>query len=228
MALRATWSSGRLQFYDGADAAIGGKGIDFGRTESGALLHGAGTSTTRPTSATANTKFLSYYVECSASSGDNRGFYLRYYLSGGAGGEAARLYTSLTAAAGTAHGAHISLDFTSPGKVSGLGVAMRSTLHIINDTSATGTIAAIQAEAWCDGTSSDPTGAQHSLIRGTVAGGNSTARDKFLNFLSLAVSSGSGKMVYVGQNEPTWSSKTCLIKILVNGVPMNLIAVDPS
>ncbi len=228
MALRAQWTSGRLQFYDGVDSAIGGKGIDFGKTDSGALLHGAGTSTTRPTSATANTKFLSYYIECSATSGDNRGLYLRYYLSGGAGGEAARLYTSLTAAAGTAHGAHISLDFTSPGKVSGLGVAMRATLHIINDTSPTGTIAAVQAEAWCDGTSSDPSTAQHSLIRGVVDGGNATAQAKFLNFLSLAVPSGSGKMVYVGQNEPTWASKTCLIKVLVNGTAMNLIAVDPS
>ena len=77
------------------------------------LLLGAGTSTNKFTTATANTKFMEFRLENSATSGDNRGQYLRLYLSGaGGGGEASRIFTTeKNVAAGNAHGQHCSLNF---------------------------------------------------------------------------------------------------------------------
>jgi hypothetical protein len=175
MALRAQWTAGRLQFYDGVDTGIGGKGIDFGKTNSSALLHGAGTSSSKVTTSTAGAKFLSYYLANSAASGDNRGMYLRLYLTGGGGGEAARIFTSLSSAAGTAHGAHISLNFSAGSQITGLGVAARCTLHIPNAASGSGTLAAVQAEIYSDGASSDPAGATMSAFR-VVNDGNASGK----------------------------------------------------
>jgi len=135
---------------------------------SNALVMGIGTSTGRAQANAASRNFLSFYFENFATRGDNRGMYLRLYHSGaGAGGEAARIYTTVNnVAAGTAHGAHISLGFANTGTVTGLGVAGRNTLHIPNDGSQTGTLAALQAEIYSDGSDSDPAGATEvSFIR---------------------------------------------------------------
>jgi hypothetical protein len=136
---------------------------------------GVGTSTSRAQANAASRNFLSFYFENFATSGDNRGMYLRQYLSGaGSGGEAARIFNTVNnVAAGTAHGAHISLSFADTGTVTGLGVAMRATLHIANQATQAGTMAAIQAEINSDGATSDPAGSQLSYIR-VVNGGNTT------------------------------------------------------
>lgn len=178
MALRGRWLQQRLQLFDGADSAIGGRGIDFGTTVSGALLHGAGTSTTQLTTSTASSKFLSYYVACSATSGDARGMYMRLYVTGaGGGGESARLFTTVKDVAGaTAHGAHISLNFGDTGSITGLGVAGRNTLHIANQayTGLGGTYAAVQAEIYSDGANSDPAGMTKLSYFRVVNGGNAS------------------------------------------------------
>lgn len=135
----------------------------------------AGTSASRVTEDTANMKFMSFYFDNGATSGDNRGMYLRLYLTGaGGGGEAARVFTTIEdVAAGTAHGAHISLNFGDTGSVTGLGVAMRGTLHVPDDASwAPGTVSALQAEIYSDGDDSDTDGATEVSFIRVVNGGN--------------------------------------------------------
>jgi len=143
---------------------LSGAVIGAGRTD-GALIK-AGSATSRIIKDVADTKFMAFYFDNGASSGDNRGMYLRQYLTGGAGGEALRVFNTVeNVTAGTAHGAHISLNFGATGKVSGLGVAMRATLHIANQATQSGTMAAIQAEIYSDGTTSDPASSVVSCIR---------------------------------------------------------------
>lgn len=140
---------------------------------SNALVMGIGTASGRAQANAASRNFLSFYFENFATSGDNRGMYLRLYHSGaGAGGEAARIYTTVNdVAAGTAHGAHISLGFASTGTVTGLGVAGRNTLHLANQGTQAGTLAALQAEIYADGSDSDPNGADVTFLR-VVADGH--------------------------------------------------------
>lgn len=179
-------------------------------------LMGAGSSTTKATCDTADTRFLNFNLDCGAPSGDNRGIYLALALTGGAGGEAARFFTSVNESAGTAHGAHISLNFALTKALSGQGIAARCTLHIPNDTSPTGTLAAVQAEAYCDGTSSDPAGAAHGLFRAIVDGGDATAQAKFKNFMLATLPSGaynSGNM-YVTTNDATFTEG---LRCVING-----------
>ncbi len=109
-------------------------------------------------------------------SGDARNIYNRLYLHGAGDGESLRTFTSVMANLGTAHGAHISLNFAAVAggsECSGLGVAGRNTLHIPNVASwaPTGTLAAIQAEIYSDGSDSDPAGlTELSFIRAENAG----------------------------------------------------------
>lgn len=149
--------------------------IGQGGADSSGLLLGAGTAASPATTATADTKFIEWRLQNTATSGDNRGVYLRFYLAGaGGGGESLRAFTTISdVAAGTAHGAHISLNFADTGSVTGLGVASRATLHIPDDASwAPGTIAAIQAEIWSDGDDSDTDGATEVSFLRFVNGGN--------------------------------------------------------
>lgn len=134
-----------------------------------------GTSAAPETIDTAGTKFISIYTDCGATSDDSRGMYLRHYITGaGGGGEAGRIFTTVSNVAGaTAHGAHISLSFGASGTVTGLGVAVRGTLQIPNTGTQAGTLAALQAEIWSDGSTSDSAGCQLSSIR-FVNGGDST------------------------------------------------------
>lgn len=80
--LRTTSNGRRLQFYDGLYSAVGGAGIDFGQINSTALLHGGGSSTYPLTTATADSKFISYYTRSTATSGDMRAEYVRLELDG--------------------------------------------------------------------------------------------------------------------------------------------------
>lgn len=105
--------------------------------------------------------FMNWRVHNEAESGDARAMYLRLYIDGaGGGGEALRAFTTVNnVAAATAHGAHISLNFGATGTVTGQGIAMRATLHLKNEALASNvTMAAVQAEIYSDGASSDPGG----------------------------------------------------------------------
>ena len=140
-----------------------------------------GTSAAPVVNDTANTKFLQVYTDCGASSGDNRAMYLRLALTGGGGGESARIFTNVNSNLGTAHGAHISLSFlaTAGGsECSGLGVAARATLHIPNIASwaPTGTYSAGMFEIYSDGTASDPAGMTALSVLSLSNSGNATGK----------------------------------------------------
>lgn len=116
-----------------------------------ALLHGIGTTGT-PASigTTANKNFMGYWMRSNATTGDTRGMYLRLYIGAAGSGECARFYTTVdganAATGGTANGAHISLNVTGSGTVSGQANALRATLDVAQDLTPGGTLAAITAE----------------------------------------------------------------------------------
>ena len=166
-----------------------------------------GDSTTQVTSDTADVKFVEIRCDSGAASGDNRAIYNRLYLTADStgGGESLRSFTSVNANVATAHGAHLSLGFVATAggsECSGLGVAGRNTLHIPNVASwaPTGTYAAVQAEIYSDGSSSDPAGmTELSCIR-FVSAGDATGMadvdtDAFL-FSVQGFADGSGKVYH--------------------------------
>jgi hypothetical protein len=142
------------------------------------LAFGSSTSAGANQSSVAGTRWFEVYMNSTATSGDNRAQYVRLWLSGAnasGGGESLRAFTTVEAACGTAHGAHISLSFGAAGSLSGLGVAMRGTLHIPDNASWTsGTIAALQAEIYSDGAASDPDGVTEVSFIRVVNGGDTT------------------------------------------------------
>ncbi len=156
------------------DNAINFYQLNLGFKSHAGVILGGGTSADPVTTATADKKWMSFYLENSATSGDSRALYLRFYLSGaGGGGEAARIFTTVNdVAVGTAHGAHISLNFADSGSVTGQGIAGRNTLHIPDASLGGGNVkySALQAEIWSDGASSDPNGNYLSCIRCLNAG----------------------------------------------------------
>jgi hypothetical protein len=146
---------------------------------SGAILMGIGTSSAQATDSNVDKNWLSFYLSSSGATGTTRGMYLRTYLTGGAGGEAIRAMNTVSAAApvDTVNGAHISLNFgSSAGNVTGEGQAVRATLQLGN-RSMTGTLAAVKAELWADGTSTDVASSQTSFMRFSL-GGNATGAAK--------------------------------------------------
>lgn len=183
----------RLQ-YDLANApyylCLTGDGIPSNAAPTAKVLNiGLGTSST-PVLATTSGNIVDIRGKFSHTSGDARNIYNRLYLHGSVGGESLRTFTSVNANLDNAHGAHISLNFvaTAAGsECSGLGVAMRATLHIPNVASwaPTGTYAAILAEIYSDGTNSDPAGmTELSLIQisnsGDATGKADVDTDAFL------------------------------------------------
>jgi hypothetical protein len=166
-----------------------------------AILMAAGASSTRATTATANKNFMEFRFENTATSGDNRGIYNRLYLGGaGGGGESLRSFTTVDdVAAGTAHGAHISLNFNATGSVTGQGIAGRNTLHVPDAAMSGGTVAALQGEIYADGSSSDISGTTaHGVFR-CVVGGDATGAATVVNFMTMSVpAAGSGKFIDTG------------------------------
>lgn len=159
--------------------------VKYGRSVGGkntSVFAGVGTSADPyidpATNTTANLNFEGIWVKDNATSGTTRGTYRRLYLSGGAGGECIRAFTTVESntPADTVNGSHISLNFgATVGNVTGLGTGIRSTLHIPN-RALTGTTAAMQAELFADGASSD-LGGITSFVR-MVADGNATGVGK--------------------------------------------------
>ena len=200
-------------------------------TSNTALMIGAGTTGTPVEAGTiADKNFIGWWLKTTATSGTTRGMYLRLYLNSGAGGEAARLFTTVSSdtPADTVNGAHVSLSFgASAGNVTGLGTALRATLHVPN-RALTGTTAAVKAELTADGASSSNSGLM-GFFRATL-GGNATGAATVEDTANLLVFSGgtnaSGNVVgALNGNEPTWTSKTGLIRVNLNGVTAYLVAV---
>ena len=221
----ATTLSGATITTSGRTIYTVGSGAD-----NSAIVAGGGTSGSPITSATA-ANFFEYRVKSTAASGTARANYTRLYVTGGAGGEAIRAFTTVenNTPADAVNGAHISLDFGSTaGNVTGLGTASRNTLHIPNRALA-GTTAAIQAEMWADGSSSDLTGT-NSFIR-FATGGDGTGVAEIDNTGLLFDLSGftaaSGKFIEIDANEPSWGGKTVKIKCKVGATTFYMLGIVP-
>ena len=94
-----------------------------------------------------------------------------------------------------------------------------------------GTLAPLKAAINADGAAADPAGATVSFIQiaaqGTQGGIDDVDDDAYLFHFS-GLTAGAGHTIGALGNEPTWTSKTRLIKCLLQGVGItNLIAVDP-
>lgn len=197
--------------------------IDVQSGNTGGGLIKAGTSSARVTEDTADMKFISMYFDNGATSGDNRGVYLRLYLTGaGGGGEALRVFTTVEdVAAGTAHGAHISLNFGTSGTVTGQGIAMRSTLHIPATPLASNvSMSAVQAEIYSDHAEADPGGS--TLLSYFRAVNDGLAKDDVdddaVLFDIVGVTAGADKMWSTGLTGANMvADGTCSLKIRVNG-----------
>lgn len=139
-----------------------------------------GTSSVPKVNDTADAKFIQIYTDSGATSGDSRLMYIRHYITGaGGGGEALRVFTTINANAATGHGAHISLGFLATAgasELSGLGAAVRGTLHIPNVASwaPSGTLCAGMFEIYSDGTASDPAGLTELSVLRLCNSGNAT------------------------------------------------------
>lgn len=196
-----------------------------------AVILGTGTNSAPETSSAASPNFLDFRVKNTAASGTARGLYLREYLSGGAGGEAIRAFTTVenNAPVDTVNGAHNSLSFgASAGNVTGLGTGSRNTLHVPN-RSLGGTTTAVMAELYADGSSS-ALGGVTSALRAAFGGdatGAAAIEDSAYLLEIVGGSNASGNMVGAAGNEPTWTSKTHLIRVLLNGTVAYLVAVLP-
>lgn len=194
---------------------------DIGGGDTAALGFGFGTAASPALSSTAGKNFLAFYVQNSATSGDNRGMYLREYLSGvGTAGEALRVFTTVSdVAANTVHGAHISLSFGTSGSVTGQGIANRNTLHM-PASALVGlgtTYAAVQAEIWSDAATSDPGGNLLSFFR-AVNGGDATGGadvdDDVALFDISGVTIATGNLVAASTTEANYSHS---VRVRING-----------
>lgn len=117
-------------------------------------------------------------------SGTPRGIYLRLYIDEATDGEALRAFTTIRAAVtGGTHGAHLSLNKTAAGSISGSCAATRSTLHILS-ASEGGHQAAVQAEIWIDAVAAVPP-AEHGIFSAGVGGGDAASKAKVKNLLLL-------------------------------------------
>lgn len=192
-----------------------------------------GSSTDKLTIDDADTNFMEYRFDCGATSGDNRGMYLRLYMTGaGGGGEALRAYTDVVGVAqGTCHGAHISLGFgesTTGGSITGLGAALRATLGLPNVAmGAGGTYCALMVEIYSFGAAADPGAVTElSFMRivngGDATGGEDVDDDAYL-FSLQGFTIGDGNLVEVAADETGYAWN---IKILVGTQVMYLMCAD--
>lgn len=196
-----------------------------------------GVSATHWSSSTADTKVISIYADITATSGDNRGIYNRLYIKGaGAGGESLRSYTEITGvAAGTVHGAHLSLgmgESTTGGSVTGLGVAARCTLGLPDVAlSAGGTYSALQSEIYSFGDNSDAGAVTElSFLRfvngGTTNGKATVDDDAFLLVLDTGFSSGSAHIWYDKGSAITTGNASEWLKVKTPGGTRYLMLYD--
>lgn len=200
----------------------GGGGINS------AVALGSGTAADPIVMASANTNAVEFRASTTATTAgsDSRGLYLRLYFDGATtgGGEAARIFSTVNAAVGTARGAHVSLNFGASGAVSGLGTASTHTLHL-NAGTPTGAMAPIESEFYLETATSAPPSV-HGLFWGAISGdATNKAAVKNLLYLSgvqvTAASSGVADMVTTGCADSTSDVE---IKVNIAGTNYWLLA----
>jgi hypothetical protein len=156
-------------------------------------------------------KMIEFRLETTAATGDNRGIYQRYLLGSTGGGESLRSVTEVhNTVVGTAHGAHLSLEFDATGHLTGLGAGVRATLMIPDSATFGGTVCALMAEIYHNGTASTLAGCAHSNIR-LVNDGSS--QGKATHKYWFAFDGGSAISVHTG----TASGTAKLLGITIDG-----------
>ena len=196
-----------------------------------------GKSALHVTSSVASTKFISIYVDITATSGDNRAIYNRLYFkaSNSGGGESLRSYTLIDGAytiTDAAHGAHITLgmgESTTTGRINGLGAAVRAQLGLASAALLGGTYTALQAEIYAFGASCQPSGVTELSFIRCVAGGHATGRqeidDKAYLLVLDGVAEGAGNMVVASATETNYASAA---RCKINGVEKWLMFASAS
>lgn len=147
-----------------------------GDTAANALLMGIGTSGDPATTSVAGKSFMEFRTQSTATSGDNRSLYLRHELNGTGGGETIRAFTKVTAIVGTARGAHISIDTSTAGQVTGLGVGVDAQILMPGEAGTGGTWAAVNAEIFTVASTTIGTNTM-SLFRGVIQGDATASAD---------------------------------------------------
>jgi hypothetical protein len=202
----------------------------FGAGHAG-LLMGIGSNTTPNSTSLASKSFGLFYTKTTdATGGDSRGLYWRHRLGGAGGsGESGRFFTTVSAAgAVAAHGVHNSVSFEGSGTLAGQAAANRATAQVPN-SSLGGTLAAIYAELYAEGASS-AIGGNASFFRAVLSGnatGAAAIEDAAFMIRLEGGTNAAGNIVSAAGNEPTWASKTHLIRCSMNGTTMYLVAVLP-
>jgi hypothetical protein len=197
----------------------GGSVMVFGGADHGGLLAGAGTSAAPYTMSGASKSCISLYATSADTADSNRAIYAKLTLTGAAGGgEAVRAYgVGTTAAQSVIRGIHASAGLGTGGSCSGEMHGLKATLHIADRACSVGTAEAINAEVYCDGTSSAATGTVACIRAGVnMASGNQAARRLITNLLNITCETGAYNAGYM---HATTNSGTITeaLKILVNG-----------
>ncbi len=200
------------------------KGIHLGNSGGdpsvSGILMGIGTTGTPATTAATDANFIELRCETTATSGDDRLLYMRYYMNGvnATGGECLKAGTVLEKAIGTARGGQASIEVSSTGYVSGFAAGWDALLEVADSAVPSGTYCGGQSQIWMTGSSSDLSATTYSLHRFSVAGGDATAESGVKNAFSFAVpncaGSGAGNMISLGTSMGT---VTGTIRILING-----------
>ena len=201
-----------------------------GADSAGGLLMGVGTSAAPATNAVANKHFFEFRVQHTATSGDNRGIYLRTEFGGAAGGgDGLRVNTVMTEECGTVNGLHGSLSCNTGGSITGLGTGIRAGLLFADAAMTGGTYAALQVDLWANGASTDISGVTEASAIRVAIGGNATGAGNLEDNANLLVITGgtnaSSNLVSAAGNEPTWTSNTYLIRCSLNSQTAYLVAV---
>lgn len=215
--------------FDGQSNRIELFGTVLAASTDGALIK-AGSSTTpasTPIATAANSQSMVRIITGLDHTGSYGVYFRSYIRTAGISADAFRAYgTVLDVAAGTVRGAHISLSFGSTGTVTGLGVALECTLHIANQATQAGTLAALKLAIESDGATSDPNGAQLSYIRfdnqGNTTGDDDVDTDAYL-FDIQGHATGTGTLFQTVTTAYTLGEITNSLKIRVGGTVYHVL-----
>lgn len=193
-----------------------------GADAANALLMGVGTSGDPATTAVDNACFEEHRLQSTSLVG-GYGKYVRYE-GAGAGGEfiGTRSNTTLSAAAGNAHGSHDTLSFQAGGSVTGLATGRRTGLLIPDRAmDAGGTYYGELIEAYHEGNSSDVTPVTLAAVLGIGVTGDLTGGANFKHMIDFLGPDGGGNIINTGV-VATPANTACAISVLVNGVARTL------
>jgi len=216
---------------DGPTTITGKLALDAqtGTASVSGLLIGIGTAGDPATDGTADGKFIELRCETTATSGDCRLQYMRYYMNGinATGGECLKAGTVLGAAIGTARGEQASIEVSSTGYVTGFACGLDGLLEVADSAVPSGgTYCAGQSQVYITGSSSDLSAAtSHAIHRFSVAGGDATAEGKVLNAFNFDVANcvGNGLLVEEGTNLGAIKQS---LRVLINNVVGYLLVYD--